>query len=53
MKKAFDAILLPLPNGTINYDHFLDELIDATSKLEVYKEKVADSKLNIEWFMPT
>lgn len=53
MKKAFDAILLPLPNGTINYDHFFDELIDATSKLEVYKEKVADSKLNIEWFMPT
>lgn len=25
MKKAFDAILLPLPNGTINYDHFLDD----------------------------
>lgn len=53
MKKAFEARLLPLANDAINYSHFLDELIDATSKLEVYKEKVADSKLNTEWFMPT
>lgn len=53
MKKAFEARLLPLPNGAIDYNYFLDELIDATSKLEVYKEKVADSKLNTEWFMPT
>ncbi len=33
--------------------YFLDELIDATSKLEVYKEKIQDSKLDSSWFMPT
>lgn len=52
-KSSFEAKLLPLENNTIDYNYFLDELIDATAKLEVYKEKVADSKLNSDWFMPT
>ncbi len=53
MKKSFDAKFLPLDNGVIDYTYFLDELIDATSKLEVYKEKIIDSKLESSWFMPT
>lgn len=53
MEKAYEAKLLPLSNDLIDYTYFLDELIDATTKLEVYKEKVADSKLGSEWFLPT
>lgn len=53
MKYAFEAKLLPLSNNSIDYNYFLDELIDATAKLEVYKEKIADSKLSSEWFLPT
>ena len=53
MAKAYSAKLLPLSNGSIDYAYFLDELLDATAKLEVYKEKIADSKLNSNWFMPT
>lgn len=50
---AFEASLLPLSNGSIDYSYFLNELLDATAKLEVYKEKIADSKLESSWFMPT
>lgn len=53
MKKGFEAGLLPLQNGIVDYNYFIDELIDATTKLEVYKEKIADSKLSSKWFMPT
>lgn len=51
--KAYEANLLPLTSGLVDYRYFLDELIDATAKLEVYKEKINDSKLNSSWFMPT
>ncbi len=51
--KAYEAGFLPLSNGSIDYSYFLDELIDASAKLEVYKEKIADSKLDSSWFMPT
>ncbi len=51
--KAYEAEFLPLNNGIIDYSYFLDELIDASAKLEVYKEKIADSKLESSWFMPT
>ena len=51
--KAYEASLLPLSNGIIDYSYFLDELIDTTAKLEVYKEKISDSKLKSSWFMPT
>jgi Fic family protein len=53
MNKAFNAELLPLKDGTIDQTYFMDELIDATTKLEVYKEKIKDSKLDSSWFMPT
>ncbi|MCR5670593.1 MAG: Fic family protein [Butyrivibrio sp.] len=53
MMDTYKAELLPLSNNTIDYSYFLDELIDASSKLEVYKEKISDSKLSSEWFMPT
>lgn len=53
MQKSYEAELLPLGNANINYNYFLEELIDATAKLEVYKEKIRDSKLDSTWFLPT
>ena len=53
MKTSYKAKMLPLTNDCVDYMYFIDELIDATSKLEVYKEKVIDSKLDVKWFMPT
>lgn len=53
MKKAFNPVMLPLPTETLDYSIFINELLEATSKLEVYKEKIKDSKLDSSWFMPT
>ncbi len=53
MKNAYNASLLPLADSDIDQSLFFEELIDATTKLEVYKEKIKDSKLNSSWFMPT
>ncbi len=53
MEKAFEAKMLPVNNDYIDTDYFIDELIDATSKLEVYKEKILDSKLDSQVFLPT
>ena len=53
MNGSFKASILPLEAGIIDQTCFLDELIDATAKLEVYKEKIRDSKLDASWFMPT
>lgn len=50
---CYEAALLPLKNDLIDYNYFLDELLDATAKLAVYKEKIADSKLSSQWFLPT
>lgn len=50
--EPFEADFLPLEKGTIDVTFFLDELIDATAKLEVYKEKIRDSKLDSNWFLP-
>lgn len=50
---AYNAKLLPLTHGEIDQSYFFEELIDATTKLEVYKEKIKDSKLDASWFMPT
>ena len=47
------AQTLPLPDNEIDATQFMEELIDATAKLEVYKEKIKDSKLDSSWFMPT
>ena len=53
MKKSFEAPLLPIDQTKIHYDVFLNELLDATSKLEVYKEKLFDSKVSSSWILPT
>ncbi|MBQ0017870.1 MAG: Fic family protein [Clostridiales bacterium] len=53
MSESYKASLLPLSNELIDYKYFFDELLDATARLEVYKEKIKDSKLDSSWFMPT
>lgn len=53
MNTAYEASLLPLDGTSIDQTYFMEELIDATAKLEVYKEKIKDSKLDSSWFMPT
>ena len=53
MNGAYSASLLPLNAEYIDQNEFFEELIDATAKLEVYKEKIKDSKLDSSWFMPT
>lgn len=53
MTGSYQASFLPLKTGIIDQSLFFEELIDATSKLEVYKEKIRDSKLDSSWFMPT
>ncbi len=53
MNMSYEAVTLPLETGTIDPLFFFEELIDATAKLEVYKEKIRDSKLDSSWFMPT
>lgn len=52
MKGAYSAEFLPLAESKIDQSAFFDELIDATSKFEVYKEKIKDSKLESSLFMP-
>lgn len=53
MNGAYTPELLPLASGVIDQSYFFEELIDATARLEVYKEKIKDSKLDSYWFMPT
>lgn len=53
MSESYIPPMLPLANGVIDYSTFVEELIDATAKLEVYREKIHDSKLDSSWFMPT
>lgn len=51
--QAFHPSYLPVEQNMIKTEIFLDELIDASTKLEVYKEKIKDSKLDRAWFLPT
>ena len=51
--QAFHPSQLPIDSSYIKTEMFLDELIDASTKLEVYKEKIKDSKLDRAWFLPT
>lgn len=53
MNGAYNPKMLPLTSEMIDQSFFFEELIDATAKLEVYKEKIKDSKLDSSWFMPT
>lgn len=52
MNESYNPSYLPIDEDSINQTYFLNELIDATAKLEVYKEKINDSKLDSIWFMP-
>ena len=51
--QAFNAKSLPLDPSALRLETFLDELINATAKLEVYESKLNDSKLDPRWFLPT
>lgn len=53
MEKAYLAELLPIDKSKIDFSYFMEELIDASVKIEVYKEKIRSSKLDSSWFMPT
>ena len=53
MESAYNAKTLPLEQQALNPMEYMEELIDATTKFEVYKEKIKDSKLDSSWFMPT
>ena len=44
MEQAFHPSMLPIDSEFIKIEVFLDELIDASTSLEVYKEKIKDSK---------
>ena len=52
-KSAFKASFLPLELSAIKPEVFVEALIDATARFEVYKEKINDSKLDKSWFLPT
>lgn len=52
MNNAYNCPLLPIEQG-LDVTLFIDELVEAASKLEVYKEKIKDSKLDSYWFMPS
>ena len=51
--KAFDAKFLPLQKGDLDQSVYMEALIDATTRLEVYKTKLDGSKLDRRWFLPT
>lgn len=53
MNDSYCPSNLPLSPGVIDQSCFVEELIDATVKLEVYKTKIHDSKLDSSLFMPT
>ena len=46
MNNTYIAPQLPLDSCVIDQIYFLDELVDATTKLEVYKAKINDSKIS-------
>lgn len=52
MKEAYMPQELPKAFGNLDYSKFMDELIEATAALEVYMEKISDSKIDSSWFLP-
>jgi Fic family protein len=52
-KEAYRPEFLPLSKDKLDATVYFDALIDATATLEVYKEKISDSKLSQNWFLPT
>ena len=51
--KAFEARCLPVEAVLLNPTSYMESLIDATTRLEVYKTKLDGSKLERRWFLPT
>ena len=51
--EPYVADMLPLAPEKVDQMYFINELVDAVARLEVYKEKIKDSKLDSAWFMPT
>lgn len=51
--EAYTAKKLPEAYGELNYNFFMNELIDASSALAVYMSKIMDSKVDSNWFLPT
>lgn len=51
--KAYEANLLPIKKDDLAPFSYMETLIDATARLEVYKSKLASSKLDRMWFLPT
>lgn len=51
--EAFCPKQMPLQESDLNSAVFIDALIDANARLEVYKAKLAGSKLDSQWFLPT
>ena len=51
--EAFEARRLPLRKEDLDPSVYMEALIDATARLEVYKTKLASSKLDQNWFLPT
>lgn len=51
--EAFEAKCLPLYEEDLNPSVYMESLIDATARLEVYKAKLDSSKLDRAWFLPT
>lgn len=51
--EAYKAKLLPLNEDDLDPSAYTEQLIDATARLEVYKSKLASSKLDRAWFLPT
>jgi Fic family protein len=52
-EEAYRPELLLLEKEKLNSSVYFDALIDATAMFEIYKEKISDSKLNQNWFLPT
>ena len=50
---AFEAKMLPLQATDVDATTYMESLIDATARLEVYKAKLDGSKLDRTWFLPT
>lgn len=50
---AFEAKYLPLHKDDLDPYVYMEALIDATARLEVYKTKLNSSKLDQTWFLPT
>lgn len=53
MSKSYQPEILSDAVQLIDQTQFVEELIDANTAFEVYKEKIKDSKLDSSWFMPT